>query len=141
MSDTIGAVLHNRKHVAEAHLSKGIKSNLPPGPSATDILKANEDQSQWEWVEVPDQDIFGEVHTGVSVNFDHFGPGRYFVSPELAFELRRLLANRLRGDMRVLQPNKDAKMARIMANSLLGAPLNSELDDMQSRNLRASQIF
>jgi len=140
MSDTIGAVLHNRKHVAEAHLSKP-KAIGAAGPSAEQIHKMNEDKSLWEWVEVPDTDLFGESYGFVSVNFDQFGPGRYFVSPEMAFEIKRLVRNRLRGDMRVLQPNKDVKMAQIMSKSLLGAPVNSELDESQARNLKAQQIF
>lgn len=124
----ISAVLHNRKHVAEAHPTQTRKPVASgAGPSAAEILKANENQENWEWVEVPATDLFGEEHTGVSINFDAFTPGRYFVSPELAGEIRRLLANRMRGDIRVLQPRQDAVMARIMAKSQLGAPVNPEL--------------
>jgi hypothetical protein len=140
MSDTIGAVLHNRKHVAEAHASKP-KNIGAPGPSVEEILKMNENKDLWEWVEIPDFDLFGEPYGFVSVNFDQFWPGRYFVSPEMAFEVRRLVNLRLRGDMRVLQPHKDGRMAAIMSKSLLGAPLNSDLDISQARNMKASAIF
>ncbi len=87
------------------------------------------DQSRFEWVEVPEEDLFGAVHTGVSINFEHFGPGRYFVDPEKADELNRLLRNRVRADMRVLQPNRDKKMEEIMARN--GAP--SQNTDWQGK--------
>jgi hypothetical protein len=144
MSDTFDAVLQAKTHVGESIPSKTVRRNnrdVTIAPSAAEVHKANADKSKWEWVEVPDNDIFGEEHTGVSINFEHFGPGKYFVSPEMAFEIKRLLDNRMRGDIRVLQPNKDVKMAQIMSRSLLGAPTNSELDDSQARNLKAKSIF
>ena len=73
------------------------------------------DKSKWEWVEVPEEDLFGEKHTGVSINFNHYESGKHLVDPETAGELRRLLNNRLRSDMRVLQPNRDKKMQEIVA--------------------------
>jgi hypothetical protein len=116
------------QHVAESHPTVVRNKKAPnPGLSAAEITAANADKANWEWVEIPETDLFGEAHTGVSVNFDQFGPGKYLVSPELAFEIKRLLANRLRGDMRVLQPRQDVVMARIMAKSQLGAPVNHEL--------------
>lgn len=130
-NDTIGSVLQNRKHIGESIPSKTVgrarKVVVNDGPSAAEILKSNEDKANWEWVEIPDHDLFGEQHTGVSVNFETFLPGKYFVSPELAQEVKRLLANRMRGDIRVLQPRQDVIMARIMAKSQLGAPTNPEL--------------
>jgi len=131
-SDTIGAVLQNkRQHVAESipstTVSRKNRVDAAAPKSAADVLKANEDKANWEWVEVPDTDLFGEAHTGVSVNFEQFLPGKYYVSPEMASEVKRLLANRVRGDIRVLQPRQDVVMARIMAKSQLGAPVNAEL--------------
>ena|SRR5712691_7880111 len=131
MSDTIGSVLQAKKHVGESILSttatRKHRVDTASLQSASEILKANEDKNNWEWVEVPDYDLFGEPHTGVSVNFEQFLPGKYFVSPEMGGEIKRLLANRMRGDIRVLQPRQDVNMARIMAKSQLGAPVNSEL--------------
>ena len=131
-SDTIGSVLQNRKHVGESIPSKtAYKKSRKTGEespiSAADVAKMNEDKNNWEWVEIPDTDLFGEPHTGVSINFETFLPGKYFVSPEMASEIKRLLANRLRGDMRVLQPRQDTVMANIMSKSQLGAPVNSDL--------------
>lgn len=136
-TDTIGSVLQS-KHVAESIPSKtAVRKSRSTGEestvSAADIIKLNADKNNWEWVEIPDTDLFGEAHTGVSVNFNTFGPGKHFVSPEMASEVRRLLANRLRGDMRVLQPRQDVVMARIMAKSQLGAPVNPNLDGLNDR--------
>lgn len=132
MSDTIGSVLQNKKqHVGESvpstNTSQKLRIDKTAPLSAADVLKANENKDNWQWVEIPDTDLFGEAHTGVSVNFEQFLPGKYFVSPEMAFEVKRLLANRMRGDIRVLQPRQDVVMARIMAKSQLGAPVNPEL--------------
>lgn len=137
-NDTIGAVLQTKKqsHVGESVLSKNARK---PGRedtialSAAEVLKNNENKDLWEWVEIPDTDLFGEEHTGVSVNFEKFLPGKYFVSPEMAFEVKRLLANRMRGDIRVLQPKQDQVMARIMSKHQLGAPTNSSLNGLNDR--------
>jgi hypothetical protein len=130
-NDTIGAVLQNKSHVAKSILSNKVSQRSrvekDAPQSAAEVLKANENKDLWEWVEIPDTDLFGEDHTGVSVNFEQFLPGKHFVSPEMATEVRRLLANRMRGDIRVLQPRQDQVMARIMAKSQLGAPVNPEL--------------
>lgn len=134
-SDTIGSVLQNKSEL-KSHVAKSVPSPSVGQrhrtaevlvPSAAEVLKANENKDLWEWVEIPDTDLFGEPHTGVSVNFESFLPGKYFVSPEMAFEVKRLLANRMRGDIRVLQPKQDQVMARLMAKSQLGAPVNPEL--------------
>ena len=129
---THSAVLQN-KHIGKALPKRKSTEVKYTGPTAAEIHKMNEDQAKWEWVEVPDTDLFGEEHTGVSVNFDKFTPGKYFVSPELASEIKRLLALRLRGDMRVLQPKQDMDMARIMQRSQLGAPINSNLDGLNDK--------
>jgi hypothetical protein len=128
MADTIGSV---RQHVAQAVASKRKAPTEESGKSSQEIIKANQDKANWEWVEVPDYDLFGEAHTGVSINFEQFGPGKYFVSPELATEIRRLLFNRLRGDMRVMQPNQDVKMAQIMQRGGKRAPIMND-DQMAS---------
>jgi hypothetical protein len=141
MADTISnvsSVLQSKKqnHVGESipsqHSRKQGKQETI-ALSAEQVIKNNENKDLWEWVEVPDTDLFGEEHTGVSVNFQQFGPGKYFVSPEMAFEVKRLLANRMRGDIRVLQPRQDAVMARIMSKSQLGAPTNPQLDGLNDR--------
>jgi hypothetical protein len=134
-NDTIGAVLQNR-HVGQSipSTTASQRKRLAETPvlSCAETLKANEDQDNWVWVEIPDTDLFGEPHTGVSINFNQFLPGKYFVSPEMGAEVQKLLASRMRGDIRVLQPRQDAVMARIMSKSQLGAPVNANLDGLNS---------
>lgn len=133
-ADTISAVLQKKSHVGQS-IPSTHRGSAKQGPvqSAAEVLKANDDKSLWEWVEIPDHDLFGEPHTGVSVNFDTFLPGKYFVSPEMAAEVKRLLENRQRGDIRVLQPRQDVVMARIMAKSQLGAPINANLEGLNDK--------
>ena len=98
------------------------------------ISERNADKSNWEHIEIPATDLFGKVHSGVSINFEKFepekddsgqytgNPGKYFVSPEKASEIRRLLDMRLRSDMRVLQPQQDQAMLSAMRKAGKGAP-------------------
>jgi hypothetical protein len=80
----------------------------------------NADETNWEWVEVEESDLFGDPSNGVSINFKKYGPGKHFVNPEIAKELRRLLRQKTVAEMRVLQPNQDEKMRKIMQKSPLG---------------------
>lgn len=93
----------------------------PKAPTKATVEAAarasNEDISDWRWVEVPEEDLFGRPHTGVGINFQNYGPGRHFVKEELAGEIERLLKNRLQGDMRILQPNQDKAALAEMAKS------------------------
>lgn len=137
-NDTIGAVLQNKQsHVGQSipstNASRRSQKDDVTTLTAAQVLKNNENKDLWEWVEIPDTDLFGEEHTGVSVNFEQFKPGKYFVSPEMAFEVKRLLANRMRGDIRVLQPKQDVVMARIMSKHQLGAPTNPGLEGLNDR--------
>ncbi len=78
------------------------------------ILADNQNKDLWQWVEVPETDMFDDVHTGVNLNFVEYGPGKHFVNPETAGEIRRLLAIRAKADLRVLSPKPDALMKKIM---------------------------
>jgi hypothetical protein len=83
-------------------------------PTDGAIVNAAIDKSNWEYITVPDEDIFGDKHSGFSINFEHFGPGTHYVDPEKAKTLKVLLANRMRSDIRILQPNQDKKMLEVM---------------------------
>lgn len=91
------------------------------------ILEADANKDNWEWVEIPALDIFGTPHSGVSINFESFHPevdeetgkwtgkpGKYLVKPSVAGEIRRLLALKMKGDLRILQPNQDLVALDIM---------------------------
>ena len=100
------------------------------------------DKSNWEWVIIPAEDVFGDSNTGVSLNFTKYTPelddmgnptgkdGRYFLDPETAGEVRRLLSLVQKGQLRVFQPNADKKMIEIMnRGSKHGAPTNANADN------------
>jgi hypothetical protein len=118
--------------MADAHNSTPVLAQpvtVATQPKLTErelILQSNRNQDTWEWVEIPATDIFDQQHCGVSINFEHYGPdkdaegtfsgkpGKYFVCPEAASEIRRLLANKMKGDIRVLQPKRDQVAINIM---------------------------
>lgn len=77
--------------------------------------KKDIDTSNYEWVEVPVEDLFGKPFGYVSINFEQFPTGRHFLDPEKAGEIRRLVKNRQLSDMRIMQPNRDKEYERTMA--------------------------
>jgi hypothetical protein len=81
------------------------------------------DKSLWEYVDVPETDLFDQPFGTIQINFIDYGPGKHFVNPELAGEIRRLLKQRQVGDLRVLRPTQDKKMQEIMARSGKAVPL------------------
>jgi hypothetical protein len=88
-------------------------------PEVTPVVAAPvvDPKADWEWVEVPDEDLFGEEHNGISINFEKYGPGRHFVSPVIAKELKLRLKEDQRAQIRILQPNVDRKMQEIMSRN------------------------
>ena len=94
INDNVGAELKAKTAVAE----------IPEDP-----------KKNWEWVEVPDEDLFGVEHNGITINFEKYGPGKHFVSPKIAKELKLRLKLDQRAQIRILQPNVDKKMQEIMA--------------------------
>jgi hypothetical protein len=81
----------------------------------TASTKKNIDTSDYQWVEVPVEDLFGKPFGYVSINFEQFAEGRHFVDPEKAKEIQRLVKNRQLSDMRIMQPNRDKEYERTMA--------------------------
>ena len=101
--------------------------------------KAEVDKSNWEWVTVPAKDLFGDAHTGVSINFEKFGPeldeegqptgkpGKYFIDPVKAETVRKLLDQYHVVQMRIMQRQPDLEMAKVMnRGSKLGAPVHAD---------------
>jgi hypothetical protein len=100
------------------------------------VGKPEVDKSNYEWVEVPATDIFGAPFSGVSINFEQYKPeedengrvtgkvGKYFLDPERAGEVKRLLKLRQVADMRILQPNQDQKLFEILRRG--GKPIPNQ---------------
>jgi|SRR5690242_4628116 len=83
----------------------------------------NENQENWEYVEVPEVDLFDKPFGKISINLIDYHPGKHFVRPDIAKEMRGLLRDRFQSDMRILRPTKDKKMLEIMARN--GKPLTT----------------
>lgn len=103
------------------------------------VPKAEVDKSTWEWVTVPATDLFGDAHTGVSINFEKFTPeldaegqptgneGKYFIDPVKAGTVRKLLAQYHQAQMRIMQRQPDLAMVKVMnRGSKLGAPVHAD---------------
>jgi hypothetical protein len=95
-------------------------------PTTAPAVKVVEDKSKWEYVEIPETDLFDSPFGSIQVNFEPYGPGKHFVNPELAGEIRRLLKQRHNGDVRILRPTQDKKMQEIMART--GKPVSYNPD-------------
>jgi len=82
---------------------------------------ANEEN--WEYVDIPETDLFDQPFGYISINLEQYGPGRHFVDPDVAGELRRILKVRTQSDLRIYRPTADKKMLEIMARQ--GKPLTT----------------
>lgn len=68
------------------------------------------DRSNWEYITIPEFDLFDKPFQGASLNGYKFERGKtYFVEPEVAKEVRRILAVAQKADMRILQSHPDVK--------------------------------
>lgn len=71
------------------------------------------DRSNWEYVSIPEYDIFDKPHQGAAINLQRFTRGKtYFMPPDWAGELRSILAKMNKADIRILQSSPDLKGQR-----------------------------
>ena len=68
------------------------------------------DRSKWEYITIPESDIFDKPLQSVSLNGYKFERGKtYFVEPPVAKEVNRILAMGQKADLRILQSHPDVK--------------------------------
>jgi hypothetical protein len=68
------------------------------------------DRSNWEYISIPETDIFDKPFQGCGLNGYKFERGkRYFVAPEVAAEINRLLQVSQKADLRILQSHPDVR--------------------------------
>ena len=68
------------------------------------------DRSKWEYISIPETDIFDKPFQGCGLNGYKFERGkRYFVAPEVATEINRILQMAQKADLRILQSHPDVK--------------------------------
>lgn len=76
----------------------------------------SKDRSAWEYVTLPESDIFDKPHQGAAINQQRFFRGKtYFMPPDWAAELRRILEVMQKADIRILQSTPDRKAIREMS--------------------------
>lgn len=64
-------------------------------------------KSEWEYVEIPKEDLHSYVYPSIMINQDKFESGaKYFVPPLLAHELRRVMKRFETECLALLQPKK-----------------------------------
>lgn len=68
------------------------------------------DTSKYEYVSIPEFDIYNKPHQGVAINGQKLMRGvKYFMPPEYAKEVRERLAINEKADRRLLQDTPDVK--------------------------------
>src|SRR5208282_2365070 len=50
-----------------------------------------DDETNWEWVEIPETDLFDKPYGYIGLNTETYGPGKHFVDPDIASELKRII--------------------------------------------------
>ena len=80
-----------------------------------------DDEANWEYVEVPETDLFDKPYGYIGINTETYGPGKHFVDPDIASELKRIMRARHLSDQRVYRPTKDQKTLDTMARQ--GKPI------------------
>lgn len=63
----------------------------------------------FEYVTIPESDIFDFPHPGVRINRDHFGPGTHKLPLKTAQEVKERLAIFDAQNIRIMQPRKDLR--------------------------------
>ncbi len=74
------------------------------------LAPPSEDQSKFEYVTVPEADtVFDHPYPTIWINRERYEAGQtYFVEPDIAKELRRIIKTYEASMLRILQPKKDA---------------------------------
>ena len=99
------AIVVNFPKYARIPKKDPVSHHAIPEPDPVEI-----DRSQWEYVSIPERDLFDKPFQGVGLNGYKFERGkRYFVAPEVAAEVLRLVAVANRADMRILQSHPDVR--------------------------------
>ena len=71
------------------------------------IAVGEEDQSTWQYVTIPEKDLYDQVFPTIFVNNERFEAGkRYFACPSLAQEVQAIIARAQAADLRLMRPDK-----------------------------------
>jgi len=64
-------------------------------------------RENWVYVTIPTHDLLGDVHPGIGINLEHWGPGTHLVAPDKAQQISERLRVFDQATLRVLSPRKD----------------------------------
>jgi hypothetical protein len=99
------AIVVNFQKYAEIPKVDPISHHRIPEPAPKEV-----DRSNWEYVSIPEIDIFDKPFQGCSLNGYKFERGKtYFVEPDVAKEINRILKMAEKADLRILQSHPDVK--------------------------------
>jgi hypothetical protein len=71
-----------------------------------------------QWVTVPQEDAFEFTHPPIMINGEKYGPGKHFVTADIAFEIERLVSVFAKGQVRLIRNGQDkAVRARMNAQA------------------------
>ncbi len=88
------------------------------------------DKSNWEYVSIPERDVLDFEYPSVAINRDRFFAGKkYFVPPDIAEEIRRIMKVNDYQTRRILSPKVDKKALQDLAdNSAIKKQLGSKYE-------------
>jgi virulence-associated protein VagC len=82
---------------------------------AEKALPVEEQEPDFEYVTIPERDMFDLPHPGIGNNREHFGPGTHKLPKDVAFDVKERLRIFEAQNIRILQPRKDARALHDLA--------------------------
>jgi|ERR1700722_3301534 len=90
----------------------------PANPLSGTVQEAfASDKTNWEYVNIPEEDALGNPHPGITLNFQKFGPGSHLLPPIVAAHVKERLKVVESESRRILLPRQDKKTISAMAKS------------------------
>jgi hypothetical protein len=82
---------------------------------AAQVVEGAESGEEFEYVTIPELDLFDYPHPGVGINREHYGPGTHKLPKDIAAEVKDRLRVYEAQNIRILQPRKDMRALRDLA--------------------------
>lgn len=68
----------------------------------------------YEYVTIPARDLFDMPHPNIQINETKYGPGKHYVTKQVADVLKDRLEEYERGNVRLMRPVRDHKAENLM---------------------------
>jgi len=79
-----------------------------------EIKAPNSSEEVYEYVTIPDRDLFDMPHPNIQINETKYGPGRHYVTKQVAACLHDRLREYEMSNVRLMRPVKDHKAEQLM---------------------------